>query len=583
MQNVSTLLELIFKDKEKNIKLWMPLVNILENNNKDEIINFCNIMKNKINGENKPDILLALNLVDLAVDLDKMIIWERIDSKNFLSCIINILNHNHDIDIQSVCKYLIKKLAEKFKNYPSLPNCSNIFKNLKKSKVNFPDSIKHSYINIEESKINNLNKSYTSNNVNNINNNINHIQNNLYHTEYKDLRQSRIPTNPENYLSIINLNPKNYQKKNERLINILNELLNLIQKTNILINNNVSCKNNEEISNSCGRLKISKQTLIKIINNQKYEDGDLISKILLIIEDINMTIERSEKSKKGKDPGPFLTSFTRDNNPNAIKNKIDINKTFNFGDNHKNKLDDINLGESYQTVILNDDGNGNNILENSLNAKFGQIQKSEVIDPKKIQNLNQSNNGSIHVFNSMSQFSDNGDDNNINNSINSNNIQNLIGKNMDILNSSNVMIIGNKIINNKKNINIDLLNNNKLTSKNYFENKGNKNININNGNIQQNKTNINNNTIYNNMNRNININNIQQNNNNIYYTQINPHYTNNSNKYNNKNIKINYINNPKNISNIRTNNNYNNPHINRNFLSKTQYVINHANFNNKNN
>ena len=164
-----------------------------------------------------------------------------------------------------------------------------------------------------------------------------------------------------------------------------------------------------------------------------------------IIEDINMTIERSEKSKKGKDPGPFLTSFTRDNNPNAIKNKIDINKTFNFGENHKNKLDDINLGESYQTIILNEDGNGNNILENSLNAKFGQIQKSEVIDPKKIQNLNQSNNGSIHVFNSMSQFSDNGDDNNINNSINSNNIQNLIGKNMDILNSSNVMIIGNKI------------------------------------------------------------------------------------------------------------------------------------------
>ena len=47
MQNAYNLIELIFKDKEKNVNLWETLKNLL-NNNKDEIINFCNIMKNKI-------------------------------------------------------------------------------------------------------------------------------------------------------------------------------------------------------------------------------------------------------------------------------------------------------------------------------------------------------------------------------------------------------------------------------------------------------------------------------------------------------------------------------------------------------
>ena len=577
MQNVSTLLELIFKDKEKNIKLWMPLINILQKDNNDEIINFCKIMKNKINSENKQDILLALNLLDLAVDLDKMILWERIDSKDFLSCIINKLNHNRDIDIQSVCKYLIKKLADKFKNYPSLPNFPYLYKNLRKSNTKIPDSIKHSYINIAENKNNNLNKSNTNKNVNDIDkNNNNHMKNNIYQTEYKDLRKSRIPSNPDNYLSIINLNPKNYPKKYERIINILSELMKHIKKANILINNNANCKNNDKISNLCGQLKIGKQNLIKIINDQKFEDGDLMSIILQIIEDINMTIERSEKSKKGKDPGPFLSSFTRDNNPYYNKDKIDINKTFNFGDNHKNKLDNINLGDTLKTIVLNDEENGNNILENSLNVMFGKMQKSEIIDPKKNQNMIQNNNESMHIFNSMSQFSDNGDDININNSYNNNNIPNLINKNSNILNNPNVMIVGNKIINNRTNINNDFHNNSRLTNKNYLENRGTNDIKINNMNFQQTKTNINNNMIYNNMHKNIN--NIQQNNN-IYNTQVIPRYMNNSNNKNN-NIKINYINN---INNINTNNNYNNPHFNRNFLSKTQFVINHAKLNKKNN
>ena len=111
MQNVSNLIDLIFKDKE-NVNLWENLKNIL-NNNKEQIIIFCNIMKNKINSGNKEDILYSLNLVDFEVDNGSFFLWENIDSKDFLSVIVNLINNNRDPDLQSVGLYLINKLANK--------------------------------------------------------------------------------------------------------------------------------------------------------------------------------------------------------------------------------------------------------------------------------------------------------------------------------------------------------------------------------------------------------------------------------------------------------------------------------------
>ena len=565
MQNVSTLLDLIFKDKENSIKFWFSLSNILQKDN-NEIINFCNIIKDKINSGNQQDILLSLNLIDLAVDLDKIVLWEKIDSKNFISCLVNILKNNNDPDIQSICRYLIKKLRDKFKNYPSLKNCSNIFQNLQKSGINIPNSIKHSYINIPKNT--NLNNHHLKNNgydniINNNNDNNNNKQNNNYNTQIKDLRKSRLPTNPENYLSIINLNQKNFHPKYQKFINNLIELAKKIGAVNILINNNINCKNNNKIQKLYDYLKKGWKQLIEIVDVQNFEDNNLMNICLCIIEDLNMTFQRAKKSMKGENPGEFLTSFTRDNNPYYNQKKININKTINLGENHKKKFDDINLGNTTKTIFL-DDGENNN-LKNSLNIMFGSIQKSEIKNSNEIQITNNKNNESMHVFNSMSQFSDNGEE--INNNINNNNIRNLIGKNKYIFNNPNVMIIKNKIINNKGNINNNL-NNNSLTNINNFGNKGSKDIYnnflLNNQNFQPNKTSINSNMI----NKNMNIN--------AYYNKINNNKINNKNNIYNANNFSNNRNNPKNR------NNFNNPYNNENFLSKTQYVIKHANFNNLN-
>ena len=564
MQNVSTLLDLIFKDKENSIKFWSSLSNILQKDN-NEIINFCNIIKDKINSGNQQDILLSLNLIDLAVDLDKIVLWEKIDSKNFISCLVNILKNNKDPDIQSICRYLIKKLRDKFKNYPSLKNCSNIFQSLQKSGIKIPNSIKHSYINIPKNPI--LNDHHLKNNgydnIINNNNDNNNKQNNNYNTQIKDLRKSRLPTNPENYLSIINLNQKNFHQKYQKFINYLIELAKKIGAVNILINNNINCKNNDKILKLYDYLKKGCKQLIEIVDVQNFEDNNLMNICLCIIEDLNMTFQRAKKSMKGENPGEFLTSFTRDNNPYYNQKKININKTINLGENHKKKFVDINLGNTTKTIFL-DDGENNN-LKNSLNIMFGSIQKSEIKNSNEIQITNNKNNESMHVFNSMSQFSDNGEE--INNNINNNNIQNLIGKNKYIFNNPNVMIIENKIINNKGNINNNL-NNNSLTNINNFGNKGSKDIYnnclLNNQNFQPNKTSINNNML----NKNINIK--------AYYNKIN------NNKINNKNNIYNAHNFSNNRNNPKNRNNFNNPYNNENFLSKTQYVIKHANFNNLN-
>ena len=564
MQNVSTLLDLIFKDKENSIKFWFSLSNILQKDN-NEIINFCNIIKDKINSGNQQDILLSLNLIDLAVDLDKIVLWEKIDSKNFISCLVNILKNNNDPDIQSICRYLIKKLRDKFKNYPSLKNCSNIFQSLQKSGINIPNSIKHSYINIPKNPI--LNDHHLKNNgydnIINNNNDNNNKQNKNYNPEIKELRKSRLPTNPENYLSIINLNQKNFHPKYQKFINNLIELAKKIGAVNILINNNINCKNNDKILKLYDYLKKGWKQLIEIVDVQNFEDNNLMNICLCIIEDLNMTFQRAKKSRKGENPGEFLTSFTRDNNPYYNQKKININKTINLGENHKKKFDDINLGNTTKTIFL-DDGENNN-LKNSLNIMFGSIQKSEIKNSNEIQITNNKNNESMHVFNSMSQFSDNGEE--INNNINNNNIQNLIGKNKYIFNNPNVMIIENKIINNKGNINNNL-NNNSLTNINNFGNKGSKDIYnnflLNNQNFQPNKTSINNNMFNKNMKIKANYNKI------------------NNNRINNKNNIYNAHNFSNNRNNQNNRNNLNNPYNNENFLSKTQYVIKHANFNNLN-
>ena len=558
MENVFTLIELIFKDKEGNVYLWESLKNKLQNN-RSEIVNFCNIMKNKINGDNKPDILLAVNLIDFATDFGSSFLWEKIDSKDFLSCIMNKLKNNKDPEIRSVCLYLINKLNDKFKDYPSLQNSVNIYNTLKNSNINFPKSLTNSYRNYYPNN-NKNNNGNTNNNINknndnkniNVNNNINNM--NTGKNKYMSSKTLNFssknninPSNPEDYIKNINidLSENKFKKRYAKLVNKLKKMTFMIQEMNVLINKNKHSIYNEKLKNLYNDLKDGQRKINKTIEDPKLEDENLMSICLNVVDDVNISFERYEKSIKGENPGPFYTSFNRDDNPYVNKKKFASSKALHVEEKQKEKLEEVDLGDTIKTQFVGEgEGNkGNNFMKNSLNVLFGDIEKSEIINPGENKNLNLGE--SNKYFNSMSQLSNQGDVNNQN--------KYLLDKQFNILNNSNAMIIGNKIINNKEIHNNFLLNNNKKIN------------NINN----QNNNNNNNNNQFNQLN-------------NTYFPMMrnnyNPNNTNNSNnRINNNNINNNNINKPNNYQNLQNNNNFN--YNNRN-ISGTQFVFNHYNLDN---
>ena len=196
MIKVYPILEGIFQNKGNNPKLWGALRNIIQNQN-DEIIPFCFLIKNRIEIGNKDEILLSLNILDFAVDYGVPFLWVQVDNNDFLSCITNILKTKADQDLQNTVLYLIKKWVIKFDNNSAIQNCKNIYNSLKYNKVSFPNNIKNPYLkylsqnnymnNYNFINNNNLNKvNNMNNNFNNMNYNYNNMNNSFKNMNYNN-------------------------------------------------------------------------------------------------------------------------------------------------------------------------------------------------------------------------------------------------------------------------------------------------------------------------------------------------------------------------------------------------------------
>ena len=511
MSKVTSLLEKIFQCKGANIQLWESLKNILQNDDK-EIEPFCYLIKFKINNSNKSDTLLALDLLDFAVDTGRMLLWSIVDSDKFLSCIINIIKNRQDTDLQTVALYLIQKWALKFQNYPSIQNSYNTYNKLKKYKLNFPKEINNSYKDYLNKKIEikTNQKNYIDNN--DIINQINKNKNNLKKLKNKkSLRISRMPSDPNDYLKNINVDfiNNNFDKKYSRLVSKLNDWTHAIQEINILIDNNINGQNNLKLQTLCENLKKGKEKLNKAIQGEKLIDEKLMEISLNISEDMNMTLNRYDKSKKGQNPGPFLTSFLRDDNPHYNNNiflnrmiRVDANdyaKKYNTIENTK-KYNISNLEKKFQNQNPQEQikklGFGDTIItkynfgeqvslninnsNNSFNGLFGQMDQSNIMNTSKEM-------GNPHFFTSMSNSNVNLTQNSINS--NGNGDQSLLQysnqfpNNKTNLNDSKIHIIGNVIKDNNNNYiySSDLLNNKNFPRNNFNNfglNQGNNNNNF---------------------------------------------------------------------------------------------------------
>ena len=512
MSKVSSLLEKIFQCKGANIQLWESLKNILQNDDK-EIDPFCYLIKLKINNSNKSDTLLALDLLDFAVDTGRMLLWSIIDSDNFLSCIINIIKNRFDTDLQTVALYLIQKWAFKFQNFPSIQNSYNTYNKLKHYKLNFPKEIKNSYKNYLNKKIQIKpnQKNYIDNNdiINQINKNKNNAKGPKM--SKKALRISRMPSDPNDYLKNINIDFKNnnFDKKYSRLVSKLNDWTRAIQEINILIDNNINGQNNLKLQPLCENLKKGKEKLNNTIQGDKLIDEKLMEISLNVSEDMNMTLNRYDKSKKGQNPGPFLTSFLRDDNPhynnNAFLNgmiKVDANdyakkyntientKKYNINNlakklqyqNPQEQIKKLGFGDTITTKYNFGEQSSLNInnSNNSFNGLFGQMDQSNVMNTSKEM-------GNAHFFTTMSNSNLNLTQNSINS--NGNGAQSMLQysnqfpNNKINLNDSKIHIVGDVIKDNYNNYvySSDILNKKNFPRNNYNNfglNQGNNNNNF---------------------------------------------------------------------------------------------------------
>ena len=507
MSKIYPILEQLFQSNGANPNLWGSIKDIVQNQS-EEIIPFCILIKNKIVSSNKEDILLALYVLDYVVDYGRLLLWTEIDKYKFLECFINILKYASDADLKNCVLYLIQKWAIKFQNYPAIQNCKIIYNNLRSNNIIFPNNIKKSYLNyISGNTQNNTNNNYNNlnnmnynmnynnfnnnnyniknnmnnnmnfNNINNNNNlmkmnynnhninnqnNINVYKNDINNDDNSIMRQSRIQSNPNDYIKTINLdlNPSSYEKKYYKLVNKLNEWMHKIQEINILIDNNINNQHNQKLKTLYDELKSGNESLVSNIESPKLKDEKLMKISLNVCEDMVMTFNRCEKSMKGENPGPFLSSFTRDDNPNGKKNKNNIitsiiKDDFKYEDPME-KINKLGFGDTICTKFFDtgEDNTGDG-LDNSLSGLFDKLNKTIKLNEEQ----NTDNN---KFFTNMSNS-------NINFSIDNINYQDYYSNNKKINgNGSNYPINNIKIADN---YDIKRLINNNAYEKNLIKNK----------------------------------------------------------------------------------------------------------------
>ena len=378
---VIPLLEIIFQNKGGSSEIWKT-INDLLNNRENEIPVFCTYIKHKINGFDKKNSLLALDLIDFCVDNGNMPLWSNLNSNDFLTSLITNLKNREDSDIQSKILFLIEKWGKKFGNSEELSNFQNVYMLLKKNNVEFPNNIESDYY-----KYVKYIKCFAKNN-----------------------KIDKKETDPENYLRDIHLdlNTTSYEKKYKRLVNKLYDWTHDIHEINVLINKNNGGINNNKIAGLAKDLSRGNKQLIETIQSGRLKDEGLMNISLNVSNDIDMSLKRWSNHKKGIFPNPFISSFFQNKNKEINDNSSNgLNYSYNnYSENkiNSNNLDlkdffNINNSSCFSNKNMNlDDFNKYNTIENNNKNSFNLLADFEY-EPAPNCQSNNSNNFDLHLNN----------------------------------------------------------------------------------------------------------------------------------------------------------------------------------------
>ena len=429
------LLEIVFKNSGGTSDIWKAISELLHNK-EDEISVFCPYIKNKINSYNKETSILALTLLDFCVDDGRMPLWSALNTKNFLSSLVNSLKTREETDIQNMILYLIQKWGKKFKGNDELSNFEIVYNKLKNNNITFPTETNHPYTKYVNLKKTSSYNQYSSSNKNN---------DNYFNRNNRNSNQIMVETDPEDYLKDINvnLNTSSYDKIYKRLVNKLYDWTHAIHEVNILINQNNNGNNNSKIEGLFKDLTKGNRQLVETIQSGKLKDKTLMDISLNVVDDINMSLGRWNNYKNGREPGPFVSSFfqndewrnkkfnnANNNNSNSNSNYNNINNFYNINNSTFNN--NINNSNNFNNNI-NNNNNYNNINNNAMNQfnnNNNYMENPELKNyPKLYEKLKNTNNNNYQINNNYPNFESQ------NNSIN--NSQNINNNNFDKNNNNN--------------------------------------------------------------------------------------------------------------------------------------------------
>ena len=584
---------------------WKNILNQISNN-QNECYNFLSILNTRINNFGKDNQILLLDIIDYLVDNGNYTILSQISSKEFLKNLLDVLKKTDD-DVQFKILGLIQKWGTQFQNQQSsYQNFIELYQNLLKAGVGFPNNYTSTYQN------------YLNNNINYSNEYEQDFNNNYNNNGYNEDK------NEYDYVGSIGkiLVPNKFEKKYHKLVKFLKNMCENISLVNEMMDNNET----DALSEVLSPLRNGNNTLIETISGDKLKDEKLMEITIAIVDDIEKTMKRYEKIREGKNPGSFNSSFMGKNIGGIVLKKKQrenyINNNNNnrgyYEDNYRdNNYNNNNYINNYNNNYNNDNNynnnNNNNGGYNNYEQKGSRIEQFNNIKPDpNIKNVNDlfdvfsapvveqpsNNNMNINIMNNNNMGNNNI---NMNNNMNMNNNINM-NNNMGMNNNNNVMFQQqqkpiDKTQELQENLKKLFVEQNQYNEQNYNNYMGNiqDNNNMNMMMNMNNNNNINNNTnnnmmINNNMNEpnnmnNTNINNMMMNNN-IYNTNESKNMMNynmnannmmnNNNFDNQQNMQMNNNNNNQNMNN----NNYNNNNNYMNSMQQSTATINYPNFGN---
>ena len=227
-----------------------------------------------------------------------------LSSKECLLLFVTLLKSRAVPSIQMKVLGLIKKWGIKYSNGIPTANFANIYQNLMKSGVFFPNDYQSSY------------QQYIK-----ISKPVNKPLPPVYSNPNPPVENKKVSNEVDfDYVENIkfSLNPSKYEHKYKKLVKYLGTMVENIALANEIIDNLKPGEMDDSLKEVVHTLRSGNNRIIETVDSGRLKDPKLMSITIDVQEDINRTMTRWEFLKNRMKPDPFLSIFIEKNAMNDI-------------------------------------------------------------------------------------------------------------------------------------------------------------------------------------------------------------------------------------------------------------------------